>query len=208
MSHHFFNSRNAGFTLVEALVSIAIIVVIISVITFNQSRYTDTASLNNLADEMTLSLSQAQVYSLSVKELSTGSGVFNASYGLMFQPASTDAAYFRFADATPKNGYYDGPWSCPIGSGSECLEKVAITRGNQITGICAIRENGTEQCSIGRVDITFTRPETAANFIYWNNGASGTLVVQNSVGAKITLTSPNGVTRLVKVYNTGQFSVQ
>ncbi len=198
-----------GFTLTEMIVCIAIMGVVVTIIMFNQSKYTEGAALSQLADEMATTINEARVYGNGVKELSTGSGNFAASYGVMFQPNPTGytPVYFTFSDLAPKNGSYDGPWACPTGGGLECLEAVLITRNNRISDVCGIRQNGTEMCNLGRVDITFTRPDSSAHFIYWNSGMN-TFDPGNFVGAKVVLISPNGLTRSISIYSSGQVSVQ
>ena len=203
----YFKSR--GFSLVEVLVSLSIITVILTVIVLKQSSYVDSAALSNLADEISLSLSQAQAYGIAVKELTPGSSDFSASYGLAFSLLSdgSNINYIFFADRNNNNIYEDG-WSCPLAAASECLEKTAISRGNYIDDICIVRTSGDDQCgSARRVDINFERPETSSHLTFFNNGGQ-TMSVQNLKGAKIVLKSPAGLSRSVVVYTTGQISVQ
>ncbi|MDO8590024.1 MAG: type II secretion system protein [bacterium] len=221
MLHYFRNNRGlpadpvAGFTLVELMVSLAIVSVILTVVVSNQSTYTDGAALMGLADEISSSVSQAQAYGIGVKEFSPGSGEFDASYGLAFSLLSSDSntAYLSFADRDPigpalPNQSYDGDWSCPVGGSSECLGKVDISRGNYIESLCVVRSSGADNCSVARrVDISFARPDTETQLIFFNT-SGGQFNPPNMIGAKIVLQSPGGSTRSVTVYSTGQISVQ
>ncbi|MBI2065602.1 MAG: type II secretion system protein [Candidatus Zambryskibacteria bacterium] len=118
----------------------------------------------------------------------------------------SNTAYLYFAD---RNGdeYYNGDWSCPIGGASECLEKVDILRGNYIEDICALRTSGTDLCNLGRVDISFARPNIEAVIHFFNNGGEF-YNPANIKAAEIRLKSPGGAARSVIVYTTGQISVQ
>lgn len=198
-----------GFTLTELLVSVAIVTVILTVVISSQSTYTDGAALANLADEIGLTISQAQAYGTGVKEFSPGSGEFSASYGLTFSllGSGSNAAYLSFADRNA-NQMYDGTWSCPVGGASECLVKANISRGNYIESICVARNTGSDVCNeASRVDISFLRPNTEAQLTFFNTGGS-VYSPANMKGAKITLRSPRGGTRFITVYLTGQISVQ
>src|SRR6266481_8758790 len=77
-----------GFTLVELLVTIGITLVILGTLVFNQSHYSDSAALKNLADTIGLTVRQAQVYGVSVKEFNTGSNNFSSAYGVDFNSAT------------------------------------------------------------------------------------------------------------------------
>jgi prepilin-type N-terminal cleavage/methylation domain-containing protein len=197
-------SKSKGFTLVELLVSISIVSIILTVIVLNQSAYTDSAALTNLADEISSTISQAQFYGIAVKEVSTGSNTFNASYGLTFSllgPGS-NTAYIYFADLDADT-VYTGNWSCDT---SECLEKVDVIRGNIIDQICVVRTSGSDQCdSAKRVDISFARPNTEAQIKLFNSSGQP-LAEPNLKGVRIELKSPRGSVRSVTVYTTGQVS--
>ncbi len=198
-----------GFSLVELLVTIGIVSVILTVVVMNQSKYVDSLALGNLADELSLSIAQAQAYGIAVKELTPGSENFSISYGVTASIISSgdDSAYLFFADRNG-NGSYDGTWACAIGGSSECLEKKAFSRGDYTYEVCAVRTTGADQCSnIGRVDITFVRPETAARLVFYNS-AGNLYTPPNLKGARITLKNPVGNSRSVIVYQSGQISVQ
>ena len=200
--------KNKGFTVVELIVSITIVSIILTVVILNQSTYTDSLALTNLADEISSTVSQAQAYGIGVKEFSPGSSDFSAAYGLAFSllASGSNSAYIYFAD---RNGddIYGGDWTCPIGGASECLSKTNISRGNIINSLCAVIDAGADQCNIGRVDVSFARPSTEASILFFDLGG-GSISPANMKGAKIMLMSPKGAIRSVTVYKTGQISVQ
>lgn len=204
---HFSNNFNKGFTLVEMLVSLGIMGSILSVVLLNQSSYTERIALSNLADQMSLTLYQAQSYGIAVKEFETGSENFSVAYGLTVSILSNgdESAYLNFADEDG-DGTYDGNWNCQQGGSSECLEKVTFSQNNTINSICIIENNGSEDCNQPkRVDITFARPNTRANIeVFRNSGQS--MDMSTAKGIKINLQSLSGFERAVVVYKVGQIS--
>ena len=207
-----------GFTLAELLVSIGIMIVITSTVLFNQSSYTSAISLTNLANDISLTIRQAQIYGVSVKQLQAGSNDFSSAYGVEFNTSSTGdptgGSYIFFADrGVSKNGYYDGTWDCPVGGASECLQKIMTTSGNTISQLCILRTNDNGVCSgnpamlVNMIAITFLRPSNTANIVFFNNGGQ-VPNPSNIQGAQITVSSPTGLTHSVVVYTTGQISVK
>ena len=201
----------------ELLVSIGILTVILAIVISNQANYTNAAALTNLADEIGLSISQAQVYGSGVKEFSPGFGEFSASYGLTFSLLSgnngSPNAYLYFADrdpagATLPNKIYGGDWTCSIGGTSECLQRANISGGNYIESVCMVINLLPDDCSTPRrIDISFDRPNPQAQIIFFDN--SGFQVTNvNTIGARIILRSASGLTKSILVYKTGQVSIQ
>ena len=201
-------NRNAGFGLVEFMVSIGIVILMIAVIVPSQSRYTDGLALSNLADEVSLMITQAQAYGVGVREFAPGSSEFSAAYGLAFSLLSSGSptAHIYFADRNA-NRVYDGDWGCAVGGTSECLGKTNFYRGNYISAICIFRYIGGAQCGIGRTDVSFIRPKIEPQLVFFNLGGQS-IDLPNTIGAKIKFSSPAGAVRSVTVYKTGQITVQ
>ena len=187
------------------MVSVGIMVTLSALIAFNQSHYTSGAELSNIANDLSLSLRQAQVYGISVKEVTPGSNDFNVGYGVAFNitGGGSPGSYIFFADRGVQNKLYDNDWSCPSGSGSECLDKVTLTGGNYIQQLCSLDASGNKGCGIGRLDITFVRPATDAHIIFDGDiaGSSG------YTGACVEITSTENKSHWVSVLTTGQISV-
>lgn len=203
MSYYFKRSQ-FGFTLAEMLVSLGIVTAMLTVVIFNQQKYTDGVALSNLADEISLRLFEAQAYGSGVRELSIGSGEFDISYGYSFslEDSTTDYIFFADLDADQQ---YDGDWTCATGPGLECLEKVSISNGNIIEEVCVLRSAGGDICNPERVDINFIRPKTEAKLTFYSTGG-GIFAPANIIGAEIKLESPKGAMRSVIVYTSGQIS--
>lgn len=202
-------SESKGFTLVELLITVSILAVILSVILTNQSKYTDRIALTNLADDIGLSISEAQVYSIGVKESGTGSNEFSNAYGVVFSllGSGSNNSLISFADRNA-NKIYDGDWSCQTGGAEECLKKIEISKGNLIESICSIEISGAEACDVGRVDISFIRPNTEAQLLIFDafGNPPSPNPPTNLAGVRINFTSPGGAVTSVAVYKTGQVS--
>ena len=203
----------------ELLVSIAVMIIISTVIASNQKQFGAGAALKNIVNNLSLSLRQAQIYGVSVKQLAPSSSQaytttgFNAGYGVHFSiapsyPTGDSSSYLFFLDTKPSalvapNGLYLGDMNCnPIGGNppSECLDKVVLGQGHTITDLCSL-ESGTEVCTHEQLDITFVRPAVEAKIIFNNNG-----VLMST--ACIEVSSTDGKKNSVVVYTTGQVSVR
>lgn len=203
------HSNQKGFTLVELLVSLGIMVAILTLVLSNQSQYTEGTALTGLADDIGLDLSQAQTYGVSVREFSPGTNEFDAAYGVSFDLLTQggDSVYIYFADRGAKNGVYDSGLNCPTDANSECIERTDISRRNVINDLCYLQKSGPEQCNLGRIDVTYARPQTEANIVFFNQNGT-VLNLPNAIAARINISSSSGATRSVYVYKTGQISVQ
>ncbi len=172
----------------------AIIAFISAVLLARHNQFSGSILITNLAYEMALSVRQAQVYGLASRESPVGGG-FTIGYGVHFE--STNPTYFIFFADLNGNHRYDG--------GGELIERYDIRYGNQLSNLCATQSGGTVECSssgaINYIDISFLRPNPDA-FMRTSNFAGTYRSLQLSV------VSPQGVTRSVSVYSTGQISVQ
>lgn len=215
------DSTRVGFTLIEILVSISIIVILSSVVLWNQSQAAQNVNLANATNELLVRLREAQTYGVSVKVTDTLSGdTFDAGYGL-YLAFGTDYIIF-FADKDGDNEY-DGDATCQTGATYECLDKF-ILRGNvKIVDMCGFVGNGTgnEKCAVENnaqldsVSIVYQRPTPATNVqFYRNNGATpspesfrdGRVVLKLGYDISPTNQPPADLCRKIDVYKTGQIT--
>ena len=207
--HKTLSQHNAkfGFTLIELLVVMGIMGLITGIVVFNQGDLSDTIALTNTANEISLETRQAQTFGISVKQFDAVSNDFSIAYGMEFNisigDGGSNTAFTGFADNVTKNGYFDSPGSCA--TGSECLKVNRIGRGNIISGLCGVVQDGG--ClPVSRVAVTYLRPDPSARILFFDS--NGLIVsINNSVGAKIIITSPKGHQKRVTIYNTGQISI-
>lgn len=204
-----------GFTLVELLVVSLIIVFITAFVLFRHQGFNSATLLRSLSYSIALSVRQAQVYGVSVRESAVGSGVFATGYGVHFGNAGLvdSTHYLLFADANG-NGQYAAGEELPrftIGNG----------RGTDylIKNICAHSIVSGDQCSASS---PATSPSITSLTIYFRRpNPDACFATSNSAGACATATTPpvydyayvqikpfTGTDwRTIKITNTGQIAV-
>jgi len=224
--------NNRGFTLVELLVALSIFLVISAITLSNYPQFNSRTSLTGLAQEISISIREAQVYGVSVKSATSSSvaGSTYPAYGIFFGNdaiSTTHAntkAYSLFFD---KPGAATGKFGLSIGDefatdNYEILDTTNIGNGNKIT---QIRGYG---CDTGVADgtqldaafIVFRRPNPDAkikvlvqdsNHI-WSVGSVGgfppTTSYKSCGQVNITITSRDvQFKKDIVVYSTGQITV-
>jgi hypothetical protein len=180
-------------------VVLSIFAVISLVVLFKNNQFSNTVLLENLAYDIALSIREAQVYGLSVRETSVGSGVFDAAYGARFSsraPApsllSDQTTFFLFADLNA-----DNQWDP---SGAENIQTSRLKQGYVISEICGSATANTCDTVTDDLNIFFKRPDPEAHIFRGDGVAWGY--------AEIHIISPSGGERKVVVYSTGQISVE
>ena len=119
---------SAGFTLIELMVSVAVIALVTAVIVYNQGDFSDKISLVNTASDIELQIREAQVYGVSVREFQPSSNEFNFAYGVSinlnaFAGTLGPTSYVSFIDRVTKDARYATPaqWETwTVGGASEC----------------------------------------------------------------------------------------
>lgn len=198
MTNTFISKSAKAFTVIELMVSVAIVGVISAVVIFNYSKFNDNISLSSATQEIAVAIREAQTYGLSVKETSIGSGQFGSAYGIYFEP-DDPSHYFVFVDLDGSNTFDIGS-GCGSGS-TECIEKFTLRNGARITSICDAMTCPPES-SVKKLNIVFLRPNPDALIYFTNNG--GQIKSGPSTRARIILTSTKGTTVTVTVESTGQ----
>ncbi len=196
-------SLRGGFTLIELLVVTTILIIITSIVLANNNRFGGVILLENLGYDIALSIREAQIYGISVRQF--GSGNFGVGYGMHFL-INSPKTYVLFADAITKNGLYDG---CPSESSCELVESTDIQRGYFIAGLCVPAGRDSDSCiRVSRADILFKRPEPDACISKDRISAiTGNYIctrAQESV--RIIIGSPRGDRMSVVVEATGQIA--
>ena len=175
-----------GFTLVELLVSIAIIIIVTSMVLLRYDKFDSTILLKNAAYDVALTLREAQMRSVSAVR---GGPLFEAKhpYGVTFTPGTTagkEYVTFRYASSTD-DPYYDVAEPDPDVASE--VGRSTIDRSMYICAVCAV-DSGGDECGINRLDVSFRRPEFRAFF-----HADGYGGAQSNInGGKIVVKSPKG----------------
>jgi prepilin-type N-terminal cleavage/methylation domain-containing protein len=193
-----------GFTLVELLVTMTILMVITAIAVTGQSTFNQSQLLTDTSYTVALSAREAQTLGLSSRKFA---GVQNGGYGLHFTNG-TPTKYIVFADissvaATPA-------W-CPVGathpeeqkagnclfdsSGGETFQTYDLTRGFTISDFCGRPIGG------GALQCSSTNALLALDVTYLGTP------VQFSC-AQVYIQSPTGgVTQTVRMSSLGEVSV-
>lgn len=207
----------SGFTLVEMLVSLGIILIITTVVLLGQSGFNRTLVLVDTSYSIAFTLRQAQSFGLSSRLFGT---VQNAGYGLHIANGAT-TAYSLFADVLPASpgnaqggacaghtaasGIEAKPGNCVYDGSSEQVTGYSLNRGFRISSFCGM-EGAVKRCSGGyldTLDITFLRPSTQPTILGTHAGA-----IVNLSSAAIHITSPDGLQeRCVNISKAGQIAV-
>ena len=206
-----------GFTLIEMLVSLGIILIITTVVLLGQSGFNRTLVLVDTAYGMAFTLRQAQSFGLSSRLFGL---VQNAGYGLhLVNGAPT--SYSLFADILPVSpgdtqgglcpghsasvGVESKPGNCLYDSTTEQVTGYTLNRGFKISSFCGM-EGAVKRCSgsyLDSLDITFLRPSTQPTILGTHAGA-----IVNLSSAAVHVTSPDGLQeRCVNVSKVGQIAV-
>lgn len=178
---------SSGFTLVEVSVAVAIVALISTVVLTNYRGFDSSVVLTNLAHDVALSIREAQVFGISVR--GEGSG-FDSGYGVHFDTDSS-STYTLFGDITTGGGY--------DGSDTE-VDLYTFDQRYGIDSLYEIESDGSYTPISDSLDIVFTRPDPEPTFFV--NGSERAMT-----GIRVTIASPDGSTRSVEVFSTGQISV-
>lgn len=205
---------SGGFTLLEMLVSLGIILVITAVVLLGQSGFNRTLVLVDTAYSIAFTLRQAQSFGLSSRVFGTTQ---NAGYGLHLANGVT-TAYSLFIDIGPGNtqgglcpghvavsGIEAKPGNCLYDSSAEQVTGYVLNRGFRISSFCGM-EGAVKRCSgeyLDSLDITFLRPSTQPTILGTHAG-----IPVGLSSATIQVTSPDGLQeRCVQVSKVGQIGV-
>jgi prepilin-type N-terminal cleavage/methylation domain-containing protein len=194
-------SFNRGFTLIEMLVVVAIVVIISTVTLLNFPQFSASQQLQITAQDVLTTMRETQLYGIAVRgetatTTTTGTETVYKSQGVYinpsFVPSQNNGAYFMtYIDADHVIGSSDGNegfnrTDCKTDSpdndndlAGPCLVK-PISPPIRATRFCVSYDNSTERCSddatapITAIDILFQRPEPEPKI--WGFNASGRIV--------------------------------
>ncbi|MEK7510759.1 MAG: prepilin-type N-terminal cleavage/methylation domain-containing protein [Patescibacteria group bacterium] len=214
-----------GFTLVEMMVVLFIIVIVTTVAVTGQGAFNRSLILTDTAYTIAFSLREAQSFGLSSRSVTPG--VYNAGYGIRFS-SQTPSAYVLFADTNPVKPGNDQSALCPghppdetspdshpgdciydpSATPAELVRTYTLNRGYEIYRFCGGEWGGGEvRCSgvdFETMHITFMRPSTdTVIFGIMQNGN-----LRRLTNATIYLRSPDGeAERCITVSKVGQIAV-
>jgi len=195
-----------GFTLIELVVVIAIMVLITTAILARQARFDSSTLLRSLSYSVALTIRSAQVYGTSVRGSATAQAnctagtyvsgsCYAGAYGVYFNGPNS---YSLFADNNG-NGVYDA-------SVDTIVQTYQIGAGFQISKFCGVLPGGSKHCStdgspISWLVVYFKRPNPDALF----TSSAG----ETYNGAYIQIAAINDPTNThsISVASTGEIAV-
>ncbi|MES2931569.1 MAG: prepilin-type N-terminal cleavage/methylation domain-containing protein [Patescibacteria group bacterium] len=213
-----------GFTLVEMIVVLAIIIIITTIALLGQSSFNRSMVLTDTAYTIAFSVREAQSLGISSR---TFAGTQDAGYGIHFTNLAP-TAYKLFADIAPAApgdteytaicpGHPNVAKTHPEAKPGDCIQTVeaevvrtySLNNGFQIKSFCGRQTNGNQLCSgttpgsLDALDIVYLRPNTQS-VITGVNGNIRTALED----ATIRVSSPDGsAERCIYVSKVGQVSV-
>lgn len=181
--------RQAGFTIVELIVTTSILVIVSTLIFANYPKFRENVSLKKTAQEIALTIRRAQTYGLSVREFRQGTGIF-PGYGVHFDIAYPDS-FVLFADINGNNAY-DGT--------TEDIESLKIQTNEKLSSLCTnVKTSPPGSCGFNKIDIIFFRPKPLVTI-----KADGS----DFFDAEIKIVSPRGQIKTIVILSSGQISVE
>ncbi|MFA7216409.1 MAG: prepilin-type N-terminal cleavage/methylation domain-containing protein [Candidatus Paceibacterota bacterium] len=192
-----------GFTLAELMIVISIVSVISTVVMFGYRQFSDRLALTSAAQEIAISIREAQSYGVSVRQSSVSSQDFDKAYGIYFS-MDDPSYYYIFVDLNDDQKY-ENPSSCT----GECVSKTEIRNNVHISLVCGGAFGGSVSCplnpSVRALNVSFIRPNPDARVRFTNSG--GSFFGNSYKTGRVELTSPLGNTMRVDVENTGQIYI-
>jgi len=208
------NKYNSGTTLIELLVVIFIFMIITGITIFNYGKFNSSLSIQNLADDIALTVRRAQGYAIGVRGYGNS---FVQGYGVHFttnplnvgqEYKGSNKSFILFADMSNYNKYDQNTGNCGAPTpNNECIEILSILSADKIESITL--NNGTVVPDSGSVDIMFKRPNPEPTFCYRSDSSNNSCVGVDisSIKIKISNISNSEVFKFITISNNGQISV-
>lgn len=219
-----------GFTLIEMIIVIAIFAVISTIVLFQSRNQKNNASVNNVAQDIALTIRRAQVFTLGLKPDQSRAalpfGMSIAGYGVHFD-ASDPKSFILFADidstgvlgGSPSNKKYDASGGCgfiahPPVPPTECVEKIKIDTFDRLyrycvdSGPCQLFNETPTNPELGSFDVVFTRPDPDASFCGNVNDCNSSTLFKTASTVSIEAISPGNMRKRIVIYPTGLISTE
>lgn len=151
-----------GFTLVELLVTVAIMMFVVGSLSISFSAFDSQSILRARTHEVARTVRLAQTYATSIRGTKdTTSGImFARGYGVSFNKTPDADGVYEMRMFS-----YKGSQSVPrLDNDAGIIEYVSIPKGYIVDLLCIELPSGTQNCNIEQLDISFKRPEFASYF--------------------------------------------
>jgi len=213
----FKKKKNKGISLVELMVVISIFAILSSITIFNYGQFKSSLSIQNLVDDIALSVRRAQSYAVGV----LGSKYqFSLGYGIHFtinpetngEFSGNNKSFVLFTDVDKSKSYnYDRDPSCGSPTESnECLELLKITTADNLSMIKYTIEGSENKIKEKQsLDIWFKRPNLEPSFCITNEGESKCLDESSKISSIEIIVSndaDSSVSKSITISNNGQIN--
>ena len=212
---------NSGISLVELLVVISIFFIISTIVLFSYGKSSSATSIQNLADDIALTIRKAQSYAIGVRGIDSGN--FSGAYGIHFrgsngadQYSGSDKSFILFVNLDGNNKYdynKNNPICGSPVSGNECLEILNILSSNSIKTISLFSSNRKKIIGASAsLDVFFKRPNPEPTFCYHFSANNNSCRLLNNeeishVVIKIVNDNDSSSFKNITIWNNGQISV-
>lgn len=178
------SSARGGFTLVELIVSVSIVLMILAAGLLRFNSFDSAVLIRSVAYDVAFSVREAQSSSLGVVR---GATDFRSAFGTSFTPGERSYALFEYrneADPDARPEYVPGDSSV-----SE-VRTYTLPQTFTVTEIC-VQTSSAETCALDRLDVSFRRPEYPA--LFYASGYGGDMA--NIESATVRIGSTDGALR-------------
>lgn len=205
-----------GFTLVELMVVISIFAILSSITIYNYNQFNSTLSIQNLADDIALTVRKAQGFAIGVRGYG---GSFSRGYGIHFSAnqnteeyKGSNKSFVLFADTIENSKYdYNSGDNCgELTAGNECIEILSIKSADGINVIYYNEKDEDHKIeSNGTVDIIFNRPNPEPKFCVRNdpNDVSCMSISISRIIIEVSNIGNSNVFKTITISSNGQISV-
>jgi prepilin-type N-terminal cleavage/methylation domain-containing protein len=223
--HKTIYKKNSGFTLVELLVTVGVFAIVSGLTLANYPKFNSQTAITGVAQQIAISIREAQVYGIAVKNSSTTASVVMQNvypaYGIFFGTPQVGTTY---GNATGYSVFFDkvtmtgpAPYFRPLGDNyftdiTELVETTRINNGSTIVSICGVTYTTPLVCTPARaVNIVFRRPNPDAiiNIVTAGTWPFTSPTLLDSSRVDITIRSKDQAeTKVIQVFSSGQINVQ
>ena len=200
----------AGFTLVELMVVITIMLIITSISFYNYTAFRSQTLISSLAYDISLAIRQAQLYGVSgrgtdasITPISATSDLsgFTYAYGVSFDAINNPTQFKIFAD-TNGDGFYTAIPS------DETVQTYALQAGTKISSVCVTSNSVCAAADTvrGPVAILFKRPESRILVSYTSGGVTHSEVLNMTVQITVQ-SSDHSLSKVITISPLGQISI-
>ena len=190
--------KQRGFSLIELMVAVGILILINTMIFAKYPEFSQKMALKRTSEEIALTARQAQAYALGIKRSASIGGDY-FGFGIHFDKSlakSKSLILFTDSGAIP-NKIYDVGDGCG-GSSTECFQEFKIDTGDYVSNIETCDSGGCDIITGDKLDVVYPRATSIATI---NND-------DNVSYARVTIKSPKGEEKRIKIWRSGQISVE